>query len=125
MAGAGQALACASGAVVLVPDVLLTDADDDEEVPRVPRLHSKARQNCLARQCSGYDALPADCKFPWRPMGPWLILKTYRSSDPPSFGVAHAPAATVPLASTLSILPLKMLPSVASGSRHEQRGLQR
>jgi hypothetical protein len=53
--------------VVLVPDLLLTDADDDE-VPRVPG-HSKARQKCLARQYSGDDALPADCKVPWHPIG--------------------------------------------------------
>jgi hypothetical protein len=38
--------------------------DDDEEVPRVP--DSKARQKCLARQYSGHDALPADCKSPWQ-----------------------------------------------------------
>ena len=40
---------------------------DDEEVPLVP--DSKARQECLARQYSGDDALPAVCKFPWQPIG--------------------------------------------------------
>ena len=51
--------------VVLVPDLLLTVGADDEEVPRVP-VHSKARQECLAGQYSGDDALPADCKVPWQ-----------------------------------------------------------
>jgi hypothetical protein len=43
---------------------------DDEELPRVP--DSKARQKSLARQYSGHDALSADCKFPWQPMG-WRL----------------------------------------------------
>jgi hypothetical protein len=41
--------------------------DNNEEVPRVPG-HSKAPQYRLARQYSGHDALPADCKFPWQPI---------------------------------------------------------
>ena len=52
---------------------------DDEEVPRVPG-HSKARQQCLARQYSGHDALPADCKFRWQPIAAELRITT---SDPP------------------------------------------
>ena len=28
--------------------------------------HSKVRQYCPARQYSGHDALPVDCKFPWQ-----------------------------------------------------------
>src|SRR6478736_1417704 len=52
---------------------------DDEEVPRVPG-HSKARQQYLARQYSGHDALPADCKFRWQPIAAELRITT---SDPP------------------------------------------
>jgi hypothetical protein len=48
-------------------------------VPRVPG-HSKARQQCLARQYSGHDALPADCKFRWQPIAAELRITT---SDPP------------------------------------------
>jgi hypothetical protein len=43
---------------------------DGEKVRRVLRaLGSKARQQYPARQYSGHDALPADCKFPWQPTG--------------------------------------------------------
>jgi hypothetical protein len=62
------------GLPLFVTDELLTGADD-EELLRGPRLpDSKAREYCLARQYSGLgnDALPVDCKFPRRPMGPWL-----------------------------------------------------
>ena len=48
---------------------------DDEKVLRVPSVPgSKAPEYCLAQQYSGLgnDALPADCKFPMRPLGPLL-----------------------------------------------------
>ena len=48
--------------------------------------HSKARQQCLARQYNGHDALPADCKFPWQIIGRRLRIWT---SDPSLLGVAQ------------------------------------
>ena len=59
----------------------LSCADDDEQVPRVPvPEHSKARQYCLARQYSGHDALPVDCKFPSSP----IVELIGTAFDPPS-----------------------------------------
>jgi hypothetical protein len=43
--------------------------------------HSKARQYCLARQYSGHDASPADCKVPWQPK---TAQERIWTSDPPS-----------------------------------------
>jgi hypothetical protein len=105
--------------------------DDEEEVPRVQR--SKARQNRLARQCSGHGALPADCKFPWQPKMGRLRLQRSWSSDSP-IGVAHAPA-TVPLATRLFHASTEMLreccrlgtgqPAIPCAARSPDRGIAR
>jgi hypothetical protein len=52
-----------------------------EEVRRVP--DSKARQQCLARRYSGDDARPADCKFPWQPIGRRIRIRPKKTSGPP------------------------------------------
>jgi hypothetical protein len=74
----------AVGLAALVANAVSSYHADDEEVPGVP--DSEARKKCLARQYSGHDALPADCKFPSQLMGPWLTCIRSRSSDPPIWG---------------------------------------
>jgi hypothetical protein len=49
--------------------------------------NSKARQSTLARRYSELvnGALPADCKFPRRPLVPWLRCRRASSSEFPPF----------------------------------------
>jgi hypothetical protein len=96
-----------------LPTPWRADDDDNEQVaPRVPG-HSKARQHCLARQYSGHDALPADCKFPSQSIVASLRIRT---SNPPSLAwrtppVAHAPA-------TVRLIPKKRKAPAAGGRWH-------
>ena len=94
----------------------------DEEVPRVP--DSKARQKWLARQYSGHDALPADCKFPWQPKMGRLRLQRSWSSDPPIWRGTR-PSDSTTRVQAYSMLPLKMLrvlPVEHRTARHLLRG---
>ena len=98
----------------------LSCADDDEQVPRVPvPEHSKARQYCLARQYSGHDALPVDCKFPSSP----IVELIGTAFDPPSLAwytpqrqYTHVQAYFLLPPKILRVLPVERRDSGCSGS---------